>query len=154
MIKYLVAAICLLFGCTSALSQTNHLFAWLNGTWRLSIGNNAIIERWHIINDSVALGKSFFVQNQKDSALQETIELVQKKGVWYYIPTAINQNEGKPIAFVIIFSKGKEFIAINKEHDFPQRIAYRLVGNNLYASIEGEKNGKYSKRNFDFVKVD
>ncbi|NBP69944.1 MAG: hypothetical protein EBU52_14495 [Cytophagia bacterium] len=36
-------------------------------------------------------------------------------------------------------------------HDFPQRIAYRRVKNQLYASIEGLKKGKYQKQNFDFI---
>lgn len=134
-------------------AQKNNPFNWLQGNWKFTIGNNYIVEQWKIVNDTVALGISFFIQNQKDSAIEETIELVQKNGVWLYIPTTAKQNESKPIPFTIIYSKEKEFIAINTAHDFPQRIAYRLIGNKLYASIEGEKNKKYRKKNFDYIKT-
>jgi hypothetical protein len=43
-----------------------------------------------------------------------------------------------------------EFICENPSHDFPQRIAYRRIENDLFASIEGRKNNKYSKQNYDF----
>jgi hypothetical protein len=37
----------------------------------------------------------------------------------------------------------------NPEHDFPQRIIYRLeTGDALYARVEGTENGKFNKEEF------
>jgi hypothetical protein len=149
----LSVAILLLFISNLLYSQTNNPFGWLNGIWKLELGKNEIVETWQVLNDSVMLGKSYFVQHKKDSSLEETVELIKKNNSWFYIPTTVNQNNGNSIAFEIIFHKQHEFIAVNAQHDYPQRIVYRLIGQNLYASIEGEKNKKYSKKNFDYMKV-
>jgi hypothetical protein len=109
------------------------------------------LEQWQIANDSTLIGKSLFVKNGTDTIPQETIELAFRNGEWFYIPTVINQNNAQPVRFKVIFSKGTEFISENPAHDFPQRIAYRRIKNQLFASIEGKKNGKYGKQNFDFV---
>jgi hypothetical protein len=109
------------------------------------------MENWEVINDSTLAGKSFFIKDNKDTIPQETIELTFRNGTWNYIPTAIGQNNNQPVAFRVIFQKGSEFIAENPAHDFPQRIAYRRIKNQLFASIEGRMNGKYGKQNFDFL---
>lgn len=127
-------------------AQKNNPFAWLKGTWRVAFGDNEIVETWKIVNDSTLQGKSYFVQNKKDSTLEETVELVKKNNRWFYIPTTANQNNGNPILFKIIFHKQNEFIAVNPKHDYPQRIVYRLVNQNLYASIEGKKIRSTIKR--------
>jgi hypothetical protein len=54
------------------------------------------------------------------------------------------------VKFKVIFLKATEFICENPAHDFPQRIAYRRIKQQLFASTEGKKNGRYNKQNFDF----
>lgn len=154
MLKLKIIILFSIANCLTTKAQQNNPFAWLNGTWKLSLGKNAIVEKWVIVNDSLMQGKSFFVQNQKDSALEETIELKKLHGSWFYIPTTVNQNGGKPVEFDIIFHKKQEFIAVNEKHDFPKRIAYRLISKNLFASIEGNQKDSYSKKNFDYVAVE
>jgi len=121
------------------------------GTWKINTGSGSIVEQWHIANDSTLSGKSSFVKNGTDTIPQETIELAFRNGDWYYIPTVKNQNNSQPVSFKVILLKGSEFISENPAHDFPQRIAYRRIKNQLFASIEGRRNGKYSKQNFDFI---
>jgi hypothetical protein len=144
----------------SLIAQKSEQMKWMAGTWKTDIGSGYIIEQWKIINDSTLTGKSFFVQKvrldpptrqQKDTILQETIELAFRNGGWYYIPTVKTQNNAQPVSFKVVFLKGTEFISENPAHDFPQRIAYRRIKNQLFASIEGKKNGKYGKQNFDFI---
>jgi hypothetical protein len=123
---------------------------WLAGAWKIDTGRGLIIEKWRVINDSTLLGKSMFVKSQGDSVLQESMELSSRKGQWTFTSTVQGQNNNQPVSFKVIFARGTEFISENPEHDFPQRIAYRRVRNNVFASIEGRKNGKFNKQNFDF----
>lgn len=124
---------------------------WVVGTWKINAGANIIVEEWKVNNDSTIAGKSYFIKNGTDTIPQETIELAFRNGDWYYIPTVKNQNNAQPVLFKVIFLRGMEFISENPSHDFPQRIAYRRIKNQLFASIEGKRNGKYSKQNFDFI---
>jgi hypothetical protein len=132
------------------MAQKTEQVKWMIGTWKINAGNNVIIEQWQLANDSTLTGKSIFIKNGTDTIPQESLELAYRKGDWYYISTVNGQNNSKPVPFKIIFLKGTEFISENPAHDFPQRIAYRRLKNQIFASIEGRNNGKYSKQNFDF----
>lgn len=136
---------------TVSFGQDAQSFQWLVGTWKIPTTRGTIVERWKQTNDSTFTGKSIFVKSSGDSLLQESIEIKFRKGEWSYNPTAIGQNDNKPVEFKMIFIRGTEFISENLTHDFPQRIAYRRIKNQLFASIEGRKNSKYGKQNFDFL---
>lgn len=125
-------------------------FAWLTGTWEMAAGKSVIIEEWSVANDSTLSGKSYLLKEGKDTIPQETIELAHRSGQWYYIPTVQGQNNNQPVRFALIFQRGTEFISENPAHDFPQRISYRRVKDQLFASIEGRRNGQFRKQNFDF----
>lgn len=145
--------ITLLISSMPAYSQKSAVFQWLAGTWEINTGRGIISESWQVLDDSTLVGKSVFIKNGKDTIPQETLKLVFQFGDWHYISRVVGQNEGKDIPFKIIFQSGTEFISENPTHDFPQRISYRKVSEQLmYASIEGRKNGKYNKQNFNFSK--
>ena len=124
---------------------------WMVGTWKINTPQGVIVEVWQAKDDSTLHGRSLFVKASGDSITQETIELAYRNGDWYYSPRVMNQNGGKAVPFKIVFIRGTEFISENPAHDFPQRIAYRRIKQNMYASIEGKRNGRYSKQNFDFT---
>jgi len=132
-------------------AQKANQLSWLVDTWKMNAGSGHVIEQWKQLNDSTFQGKSLFVKAPGDSVLQESIELSLRKGEWSYNPTVVDQNDRLPVKFRIIFIGKGEFICENRVHDFPQRIAYRRIKNSLFASIEGTRNGKYSKVNFDFL---
>ncbi len=148
--KKLFVAVILLAAGKYANAQADAL-KWIVGSWKINNGTTQVVEEWQQSNDSTFAGKSYFVKNNRDTIPQETIELAYRNGSWSYIPTVNNQNNGQPVLFKLIFLKGTEFICENPKHDFPQRIAYRRIGNQLFASIEGKRNGKHSKQNFDFI---
>jgi hypothetical protein len=131
-------------------AQKTDQFKWLLGTWKINVDNGFVLEQWKQKNDSTLTGKSMFVKAAGDSAVQETIEMSLRKGEWSYTPTVGNQNSGMPVTFKVIFIGSVEFICENRAHDFPQRISYRRIKNTLHATIEGKRNGKYSKQNYDF----
>ncbi len=147
--KYLLLVFLLI--PASAKTQTNKSFNWLIGNWKVKKNKGFIIETWKKQNDSLYIGFSGYVQ-AKDTIPEESIELKKIGANWFYIPTTLNQNEGNPILFKIILNKNKEFIAENKEHNFPQKICYRLFNRNLLASIEGNLIGVYKKVNYDYTK--
>ena len=130
--------------------QHSNAFIWLTGTWKINTGKGIILEQWKIVNDSTLAGKSMFIQNSRDTVPQETVELAYRNGIWYFIPTVQGQNNNEPVKFKVILLKAGEFICENQAHDFPQRIAYRRLNQQLLASIEGRQNGNYNKQNFDF----
>lgn len=144
----------LIICCHLAYAQRSAAFNWLEGTWVFAAGKGMIVEKWQIADDSTLKGQSFFVKDGKDTIPQEKIELSYRNGSWAYIPTALGQNNDQPVVFSIIFFRGTEFIAENPAHDFPQRIAYRRIKEQLLASIEGKRNGKFGKQNFDFIRKD
>lgn len=128
-------------------------FDWLIGKYKISKDNTIIYELWTKQNDTTYTAKSFTV-NKTDTTFDETVELKKQNDNWFYIVTTTQQNNQKPVAFKLIFIGKNEFIATNPKHDFPQRIAYRLIENKmLYASIEGQMNKKYKKGNYDFLKI-
>jgi hypothetical protein len=152
--KKVIGTACLLvvfYSCSFAQQVTP--LKWLVGNWKINTGNGFLIEEWQITNDSTLSGKSYFIKNTADTIPQETIELSYRNGSWHFIPTVKNQNNGQAVAFTVIFLKGTEFICENPKHDFPQRIAYRRINHQLFAAIEGKRNGKYSKQNFDYTIV-
>lgn len=149
--KRILSLAIIIFSASVINAQKTEQLKWMAGTWKINAGSGVIIEQWQITNDSTLSGKSYFVKNGTDTIPQETIELAFRGGEWHYIPTVKNQNNAQPVSFKVIFLKGTEFISENPAHDFPQRIAYRRIKNQLLASIEGKKNGKYGKQNFDFI---
>ncbi len=146
---------CILFAICAytnpLLSQKTEQLKWMVGVWKTKSSKNPVIEQWQITNDSTLTGRSWLLRNGTDTIPQETIELAYRNGNWFYIPTVKNQNNAQPVSFKLIYQKGTEFISENPAHDFPQRIAYRRMQNQLFASIEGKKNANYGKQNFDFV---
>ncbi len=71
---------------------------WLIGEWQHKTARGILYERWEQKNDSLLIGKSFFLRD-KDTVVLETIALKQdRQGLWY-IPTVRNQNDGKAVPF-------------------------------------------------------
>lgn len=150
--KKLINIICLCIWIINILSaQKITDLKWLEGNWKIETGQGTIMESWKIKNDSTLTGKSVFIAG-KDTMPQEKLELAYRKGNWYYNPVIGGQSEANSTKFKVILLNGTEFISENPEHDFPQRISYRRVKDQIFASIEGKNNGKYMKENFDFVK--
>jgi hypothetical protein len=148
--KIIIYLVCIFMINWVAAQQTSPL-QWMLGVWKISTPQGMVMEIWEQKNDSTLKGRSVFVKPNKDTIPQENIEIIFRNGEWYYIPTIANQNEGKPVFFKIIFLRANEFVSENPVHDFPQRIAYRRIKQNMYTSIEGRKNGRYNKQNFDFI---
>jgi len=127
---------------------------WLIGTWKFVNNDGSIMyEAWKKENDSLYTGHGYVIAG-KDTVFSEKLALQQKGTDLFYIPTVSGQNNNQPVLFKFIeFNKG-EYIFVNKEHDFPQRIIYKNPQPDfLCARIEGTQNGKFHKEDFNFLKV-
>lgn len=147
----LILSLSFFFSSFSSFSQKADAFKWLLGTWKINTGNGQIVETWKMLNDSTFQGHSVMVKNRVDTTLQESLEFAFRKGAWQYISIVQGQNNNQPVPFKLSFQRGAEFICENPTHDFPQRIAYQRISNTqMLASIEGKRNGRFSKQNFNF----
>ena len=133
--------------CRTGLSQMENA-KWLIGTWENRTSRGSTFETWIVLNDSAFYGKSYALRGQ-DTAVFETIRMIQKEDQILYIPTIPDQNEGKPVTFTSIYLSGNKLIFEAPEHDFPQVISYtRVSADEMVAEISGLLNGEQRYRTF------
>ncbi|MBA4155099.1 DUF6265 family protein [Flavobacterium sp.] len=141
--------------CSFSCEQKSKTYAelekanWFIGKWENKTTEGTFSEEWKKENDSLLLGKSFFIK-ENDTLFSETVRLEQRKNDLFYIVTVPNQNEEKPVEFKLTSSSADYLVFENPAHDFPKKITYKLVTkDSLYAEISGD--GK--KQGFPFKKV-
>ncbi|WP_233494430.1 DUF6265 family protein [Mesonia sp. K7] len=77
------------------------------------------------------------------------MKLLQEDDQLFYIPTVKNQNDEKPVKFVMKTITDLSVKFENPKHDFPQVIQYkRIKTDSMVAEILGIKNGL--ERNISF----
>lgn len=157
-ITLLLFAATFMVGHSAAAQQLNALLEPLKpllGSWEMNSSEGRIIEVWKYDSPGKLSGKSYSIGKDKDSTLLEEVDIVEREGQLYYIPTVSGQNAGRPVEFTLKSRSGGIYVFENKEHDFPQRVCYHLQSSNeLLAWIEGEKNGKTRKSEFRYRRAD
>ncbi|MBL7998033.1 MAG: hypothetical protein JNL32_05290 [Candidatus Kapabacteria bacterium] len=127
----------------------------LNGKWKGGVAgfstSTVIYEQWSVQSDTRMTGKGWSVRNGTATDA-ESIELTaDENGIWY-IPTLKNQNNGKPVRFLLKEQTANSFTFSNPSHDFPQTISYTFpTKDSMIAVIGGtQKNMKYRSIEFRF----
>ena len=113
--------------------------AWLTGCWASENAEPGSGEQWMAPAGASMLGMSRTVRAGK-TATHEFMRIA---------PAAdgrlafFAQPSGKPSeVFALLSIATNEVVFENPQHDFPQRVIYRLVApDRLHASIEGRRNG-------------
>lgn len=118
--------------------------------WEMKTKKGSLIEKWSKVNDSLYSSISYRITG-KDTAIQETIKLKYQNGSITYTPNVPDQNEGKPVVFTLKKIDGLQYSFENREHDFPQKIVYKLGGKTLDVVICGNTTQGYKEVKFDFV---
>jgi len=127
--------------------------SWFIGTWQSTTKRGTLTETWGKLNDSVLIGKTYFIAG-KDTLFSESNQVLERNKKLYYVPTLSDQNEGKAISFVLTNTVKNELVFENPMHDFPQKISYNRVGSDsLIAKISGIKNGKEAIKTFQMKKI-
>jgi hypothetical protein len=125
-------------------------FAWLAGCWDGSGGGRESLEQWMKPSGQTMLGMSRTVANGKTVAY-EFIQLREQDGDLFYVAKPSGQAEA---SFKLIKYNNQEAVFENPQHDFPQRIIYRLEKDgSLSAAIEGMSKGKLKHIDFPMKRV-
>ena len=119
--------------------------AWISGCWEGRGGNRISIEQWMKPAGGLMMGMSRTVVNDKVTEY-EFLQIRQQGADLFYVARPSGQSEA---SFKLIRGSSREAVFENPEHDFPQRIIYRLQPDgSLLARIEGKNNG--SERGIDY----
>jgi hypothetical protein len=148
--KSIAVASLLLAGCFAGLAQTpkptiNDL-AWLAGCWEANLNGRELNEQWMKPSAGIMLGMGRTVAGGKVREYEFLQIREDTDGALYYVAKPSGQPEG---SFKLKQLQNNEVNFENPEHDFPQRIIYRLqTDGSLFARIEGTSNGK--ARGFEY----
>jgi Domain of unknown function (DUF6265) len=119
---------------------------WLAGCWQGVSGGREVNEQWMKPAGGEMLGMSRTVSKGKVTDYEFMRIRREDDGELYFIARPARQPEA---SFKLVKSGPRELMFENPQHDFPQRIIYRLEGDgSLTARIEGTSQGK--ERGFDY----
>ena len=112
--------------------------SWISGCWELRNGNRTTTEWWMKPSGGTMIGMSRTVTGDKTTAF-EFLQIRQQSSDLFYVAKPSGQEEA---SFKLVRRSDREAIFENPQHDFPQRIIYRLQADgSLAARIEGKMNG-------------
>jgi hypothetical protein len=125
---------------------------WIIGKWENNSPNGNLIEIWNKVNDSLFVGKSYFIK-EKDTLHSEQMQLKQKGENLFYISNIKGQNNDKPIQFNQNIEIEKQLVFENSRHDYPKKIIYKPISKDKIAiEILGVQQGKPSVMRFSMKK--
>lgn len=128
---------------------------WLIGKWGNSENGIDVTEIWKKENDSVYTGISYAIRDKKDTVSLERIRLEKQKDNLVYIPLVKDQNAGEVVKFTLTSSEKHKLVFENPEHDFPQKVSYKLITkDSLLAEISGIYKGKAQCEKFPMSRVE
>lgn len=142
---FLILLFCL--SCENEKTSQLKQFEWLQGIWIGEKDDAVLTETWKKNGDEFE-GLSIVVIGP-DTVFSEKMFLQEIDDTITYTVYLKENSDG--VAFKLKDFNGKEAVFENKENDFPQRIIYmKPLNDSLYARIEGEQGGNFSKEEFFF----
>lgn len=121
----------------AAIQEMNFLI----GIWKIEGKEN--YEAWERKGDQLH-GESYKIRNEQ-KYVSEKLEIKLVNNNLIYIATVFNQNQGKGIQFTLKHLEKNLVSFENSNHDFPQKIQYKiLTKNQLSVSVLGDKNKGFS----------
>jgi hypothetical protein len=109
-----------------------------------------ITEQWMSPAGTSILGMGRTVKDGKTTGWE--FMRIEKRDDGLYFVSRPKEN-AEETAFKLIRSTLGELVFENKEHDFPQRVIYKLQGEKMTGRIEGTMNGKERGIDFPYVRV-
>lgn len=125
--------------------------AWLLGDWRGGSGDNILLESWVEISPKTfeGLGET---RSKAGNMLQshEMLRLLDMDGEIFYL-AKVGHN-ALPVAFKLSQCSDMNAVFDNPDHDFPQKLVYRLAGKDRLSVTVSDGNDKgftiYFRRRF------
>ena len=145
----------LLILASSSFSQpqkpTLNDLAWLAGCWEGNIRGREVNEQWMKPGGGIMLGMARTVAQGKAAEFEFTQIREDKDGALYYVAKPSGQPEA---SFKLIKLENKEAVFENPQHDFPQRIIYRLQPDgSLFARVEATVKGQLRGIDYPFKRA-
>jgi hypothetical protein len=136
--------------CFDAAAQTSkptvNDLSWLAGCWESNSNGREINEQWMKPLGQTMLGMGRTVSKGKTVEYEFVQIREDSDDSIHYVAKPSGQSEA---SFKLIKYQNREATFENPEHDFPQRVIYRLEPDgSLFARVEGTSNGK--TRGFDY----
>ena len=124
--------------------------AWMAGNWSLDGGAMVTEERWLGPAGGTMVGLNRTVEGDHTTGF-EFLRLAERNGgvVLYASPAG----RCPATEFVLIEVDAESAVFANPDHDFPQQISYRRLGQRLHAEIEGVENGEHRRAGWVFERV-
>lgn len=124
---------------------------WLAGCWQAEKGEPGSGEHWMPPAGGTMLGVSRTVKNGKMIEFEFMQLRLNAEGKLVFIALPSGQKETTFVASAV----GKDSVTFeNPQHDFPQRVIYRLEDDGrLVAHIEGERGGKLRGVDFPMKRI-
>lgn len=154
-----VGAAALLYACSPQGGETEkkpaepgpHPMQWMAGEWKMESDSMRILERWEIINEKRLQGSGYVIAGA-DTVVRENLCIELIGNHWVYIAQI---NDYPPVLFTRNPQAEKNNLLFeNPEHDYPQRIRYRLNNDqSISAFVEGSIEGKNNTEEYHFVKA-
>ena len=135
-----------------ALPATIDDLAWLSGCWAAANQESGSGEQWMPPAGGTMLGVSRSVRDGKTVAFEFIRIVEQDDGELEFIASPSQQ---KTASFSMTSIKDREVMFENPDHDFPQRIIYRLISDQeLLGRVEGTIDGAERVVDFPMRKID
>ena len=141
--RFVVVMFSISLSVLSVVAQTPTVesFASMAGCWeRRDKSGTLFSEMWMKPAGNSMMGTGRTVKSGKTVDF-EFLRIEQRTDGIFYIAKPKANAEETP--FKLKTPTGNEFVFENLEHDFPQRIIYKLNKDSMVARIEGTQNGKF-----------
>lgn len=126
-------------GGAAAQGSALQAMAWLAGRWASESGEAGTVEQWLAPAGGTMLGMARTVKGGRTVAFEFIQLRTLADGTLAYFALPSGQKQATFIASAVGAGSA---VFENPQHDFPQRIIYRLLGNDrLHARIEGLRGG-------------
>jgi hypothetical protein len=113
--------------------------SWLAGCWEANLKGREVTEQWMKPGGGIMLGMARTVSKGKAAEFEFT-QIREQDDAIYYVAKPSGQAEA---SFKLIKLQNKEAVFENPQHDFPQRVIYRLQSDgSLFARVEAAVKGQ------------
>lgn len=127
------------------------VFDQLIGTWQF--GSNMEYESW-TKNNHIYYANVFSITNG-DTTISEKLRIYKDHGKYYFERRVVLQNISTSSRYMLTGLEEKIMVFENKEQEFPQKIGYEWLANNLLAIVqEGIVQGKLEFIDFSYKKIE
>jgi len=149
-----IASVLLTVGPTVWAQHTPTLahLPWMIGCWANSDAEPGTSETWRVSNDGSMIGFGRISRGEQVVTTERMRIEKSADGNLVFIASPAGQDSTR---FVIVNIADDEVVFENRQHDYPQRIIYRLLSvDRMLARIEGVVDGVAMSKDFHFQKVE